>query len=132
MITQLNFLKLDERQKIIGQQLIGSIENDGYIRRDLEAIINDLAFSQNIETDIDEMEEILRKIQNFDPAGIAARNLQECLIIQLERKEHPDDPIVMNALLILQDCFEEFTKNIIPRFRSASILMRIKSKIRSI
>jgi RNA polymerase sigma-54 factor len=110
LITQLNFLKLDERQKIIGQQLIGSIENDGYIRRDLEAIINDLAFSQNIETDIDEMEEILRKIQNFDPAGIAARTLQECLIIQLERKEHPDDPTVMNALLILQDCFEEFTK----------------------
>lgn len=110
LITQLNFLKLDERQKIIGQQLIGSIENDGYIRRDLEAIINDLAFSQNIETDIDEMEEILRKIQNFDPAGIAARTLQECLIIQLERKEHPEDPIVMTALLILQDCFEEFTK----------------------
>ncbi|HSF54315.1 MAG TPA: RNA polymerase factor sigma-54 [Algoriphagus sp.] len=110
LISQLSFLKLDERQKIIGQQLIGSIENDGYIRRDLEAIINDLAFSQNIETDIDEMEEILRKIQNFDPAGIAARNLQECLIIQLERKEHPDDPVVMHALLIIQECFDEFTK----------------------
>jgi len=110
LISQLNFLKLDERQKIIGQQLIGSIENDGYIRRDLEAIINDLAFSQNIETDIDEMEEILRKIQTFDPAGIAARNLQECLLIQLERKEHPDDPVVVNALAIIHDCFDEFTK----------------------
>ncbi|GAA0878887.1 RNA polymerase factor sigma-54 [Algoriphagus jejuensis] len=110
LISQLSYLKLDERQKIIGQQLVGSIENDGYIRRDLEAIINDLAFSQNIETDIDEMEEILRKIQNFDPAGIAARNLQECLTLQLERKEHPDDPVVMHALLIVQDCFEEFTK----------------------
>ena len=110
LITQLNFLKLDDRQKIIGQQLIGSIENDGYIRRDLEAIINDLAFSQNIETDIDELEEILRKIQTFDPAGIAARTLQECLIIQLERKEHPDDPVVKHALLIVQDCFDEFTK----------------------
>jgi RNA polymerase sigma-54 factor len=110
LITQLSFLRVDERQKIIGNQLIGSIENDGYIRRDLEAIINDLAFSQNIETDIDEMEEILRKIQTFDPAGIAARTLQECLIIQLERKEHPDDPVVKHALLIVQDCFEEFTK----------------------
>jgi RNA polymerase sigma-54 factor len=110
LITQLNFLKLDERQKAIGQQLIGSIENDGYIRRDLEAIINDLAFSQNIETDIDEIEEILRKIQTFDPAGIASRNLQECLILQLERKEHPDDPIVKNAVLIIQECFDEFTK----------------------
>lgn len=110
LIQQLNYLKLDERQKIIGQQLIGSIENDGYIRRDLEAIINDLAFSQNIETDIDELEEILRKIQSFDPAGIASRNLQECLILQLERKEHPDDPVILHALRILHDCFEEFTK----------------------
>ncbi|HAS57279.1 MAG TPA: RNA polymerase sigma-54 factor [Algoriphagus sp.] len=110
LIQQLNFLKLDERQKIIGQQLIGSIENDGYIRRDLEAIINDLAFSQNIETDIDELEEILRKIQTFDPAGIASRNLQECLILQLERKEHPEDPTVQHALRIMHDCFEEFTK----------------------
>lgn len=110
LIQQLNYLKLDERQKVIGQQLIGSIENDGYIRRDLEAIINDLAFSQNIETDIDELEEILRKIQSFDPAGIASRNLQECLILQLERKEHPDDPVIMHALRILHDCFEEFTK----------------------
>lgn len=110
LISQLNFLRIDESQKIIGKQLIGSIENDGYIRRDLEAIINDLAFSQNIETDYDELEEILRKIQTFDPAGIAARNLQECLMIQLERKEHPDDPAVRHALMIIQDCFEEFTK----------------------
>lgn len=110
LITQLGFLKLNERQKLIGRQLIGSIENDGYIRRDLEAIINDLAFSQNIETDLDEVEEILRKIQNFDPAGIAARNLQECLLIQLERKEHPDDPVVQNSIKIIIDCFDEFTK----------------------
>jgi len=110
LISQLSYLKLDERQRLIGLQLVGSIDNEGYIRRDLDAIINDLAFSQNVETDIDEMEEILRKIQNFDPAGIAARNLQECLIIQLERKEHPDDPAVMHALMILQECFEEFTK----------------------
>lgn len=110
LLSQLGFLKLDETQKIIGQQLIGSIENDGYIRRDLEAIINDLAFSQNIETDLDEVEEVLRKIQSFDPAGIAARNLQECLVIQLERKEHPEDPIVQHAINVITNCFEEFTK----------------------
>lgn len=110
LLSQLGFLKLDETQKIIGQQLIGSIENDGYIRRDLEAIINDLAFSQNIETDLDEVEEVLRKIQSFDPAGIAARNLQECLVIQLERKEHPEDPIVQHATNVITNCFEEFTK----------------------
>jgi RNA polymerase sigma-54 factor len=110
LISQLGFLKLDERQRNIGKQLIGSIENDGYIRRDVEAIINDLAFSQNIETDADEVEEILRRIQDFDPAGIAARTLQECLLIQLERKEHPDDPTVCNSIKIVNDCFEEFTK----------------------
>lgn len=110
LISQLGFLKLNERQKLIGKQLIGSIESDGYIRRDLEAIINDLAFGQNIETDIDEIEEILRKIQGFDPAGIAARNLQECLLIQLERKEHPDDPTVQIAVRIINECFDEFTK----------------------
>lgn len=110
LIAQLGFLRLDQRQKTIGLQLIGSIENDGYIRRDLESIINDLAFSQNIETDIDEVEEILRKVQTFDPAGIAARNLQECLMIQLERKEHPEDTVVQNAKKIISDSFEEFTK----------------------
>ena len=117
LITQLNFLKLNERQRLIGEQLIGSIENDGYIRRELTSIIKDLAFSQNVETDSDELEEILRKIQTFDPAGIAARNLQECLIIQLERKEHPDDPTVQHALAIIQDCFEEFTKKHYPKIQ---------------
>lgn len=110
LVSQLSYIRLDERQRAIGEQLIGSIENDGYIRRDLDAIINDLAFSQNIETDEPELEEILRKIQHFDPAGIASRNLQECLTIQLERNEHPDDPNVQNALMIINDCFDEFTK----------------------
>ncbi len=110
LISQLNFLKLDDRQKIIGKQLIGSIESDGYIRRELEAIVNDLAFSQNVETDLDELEEILLKIQSFDPPGIAARNLQECLIIQLERNEHHDDPIVQQAIFVVQHCFDEFIK----------------------
>jgi RNA polymerase sigma-54 factor len=110
LLSQLNFLKLDDTQQLIGKQLIGSIENDGYIRRDLEAIINDLAFSQNVETDLDEVEEILIKIQNFDPPGIAARNLQECLIIQLERRSATEDPLVQKAIFILQECFEEFTK----------------------
>jgi len=109
LIDQLGFIKLDDRQKIIGEQLIGSIENDGYIRRDLEAILNDLAFSMNIETDLDELEEILRKIQAFEPPGIAARNLQECLLLQLERKaDH--SPEVDLGVMIIEDCFADFTK----------------------
>ena len=86
LISQLGYLKLDDREDVIGRQLIGSIDSDGYIRRELEAIVNDLAFSQGIETDTEELETILYKIQEFDPAGIAARNLQECLLLQLERK----------------------------------------------
>jgi RNA polymerase sigma-54 factor len=109
LLTQLGFLKLDERQSIIGKQLIGSIDNDGYIRRELEAIVNDLAFSQNVETSVEEVEDILHKIQYFDPPGIGARNLQECLLLQLDRKAH-DNPAVTNAIKIIDDFFEEFTK----------------------
>lgn len=108
--TQLGFLKLDERQYLIGKQLIGSIEADGYIRRDLEAIVNDLAFSQNIETDVDEVEEILHQIQEFDPAGIAARSLQECLMLQIDRKLETIGETAQVAYHIISDCFDEFTK----------------------
>lgn len=109
LIVQLGFEKLDERQTQIGLQLLGSIEADGYIRRDLEAIMNDLAFSQNIETTEEELEEILYKIQTFDPPGIAARNLKECLLIQLEKR---DDDSEENQLAhkIISSCFDEFTK----------------------
>lgn len=109
LISQLNFLGLDERRYQIGMQLIGSIESDGYIRRELEAIINDLAFSQNIDTDLEEVEELLAKIQQFDPPGIAARDLRECLLLQLERKPDPDKYHRL-ATDILRDHFKEFTK----------------------
>ena len=108
LISQLGYLKLDEHQHQIGVQLVGSVEADGYIRRDLSAIVNDLAFSQGVETDEEELEEILFRIQDFDPPGIAARNLQECLMLQLERKGLDDS--VELALRIINDCFEEFSK----------------------
>ncbi len=109
LLAQLGYLKLNERQVKIGEQLIGSIESDGYIRRDIEAIINDLAFAQNIETDEDEVLEVLFKIQEFDPPGIAARNLQECLLIQLERL-NDQNPNTRLAYEIIDRCFNEFTK----------------------
>ena len=109
LISQLGFLKLDERQEVLGKQLIGSIDSDGYIRRELEAIVNDLAFSQGIETDEEELENILYKIQNFDPAGIGARNLQECLSLQLERKDE-DNEDAQVAKRIIDSCFNEFSK----------------------
>ncbi|MEH0157155.1 RNA polymerase factor sigma-54 [Limibacter armeniacum] len=110
LVDQLGFLQLDDRQHIIGMQLIGSIDNDGYIRRDLEAIVNDLAFSLNIETDVDELDELLKRIQHsFDPPGIAARDLQECLELQLLRKDN-NDPEIVNARKVVVLCFEEFKK----------------------
>ncbi len=110
LMTQLGFLGLDEHKYNIGKQLIGSIEGDGYIRRDLESIVNDLAFSQTMETNLQEVDEILKMIQNFDPAGIAARNLQECLLLQLERMDDGQDVDVIVGKRILKECYEEFTK----------------------
>lgn len=115
LITQLGFLGLDERQYAIGKQLIGSIEGDGYIRRELESIVNDLAFSQGVETSLEEVEAILKRIQNFDPAGIAARNLQECLLLQLERMDDGQDVDVIVAKRIIKECYEEFTKKHYPK-----------------
>jgi RNA polymerase sigma-54 factor len=110
LMTQLGFLGLTDHQYTIGKQLIGSIESDGYIRRELESIVNDLAFSQQIETSLSEVEEVLRKIQNFDPSGIAARNLQECLLLQLERMDDGQDVDVIVAKRIIHECYDEFTK----------------------
>jgi RNA polymerase sigma-54 factor len=109
LMNQLGFLKLDEKQTEIGKQLIGSIDSDGYVRRELDLIVNDLAFSQNIETTVEEVEEVLFKIQTFDPAGIAARDLQECLLLQLERKDENSETVKI-AEEIIRDHFDEFTK----------------------
>ena len=110
LLSQLGYLGLNEQQDAIGKQLIGSIEADGYIRRDLDAIVNDLAFSQGIDTTVEEVESILKKIQQFDPAGIAARNLQECLLLQLDRMDNGHDIDVAVAKKIISECFDEFTK----------------------
>jgi len=109
LLDQLSFLGLTNHQHLIGQHLIGSIEGDGYIRRDLNAIVDDLAFTQNIETNLEEVEAVLDKIQSFDPPGIGARNLQECLLVQLrKRKKH--DVVNQLAISIVEECFDEFTK----------------------
>ncbi|MEM6298911.1 MAG: RNA polymerase factor sigma-54, partial [Bacteroidota bacterium] len=103
-------LHLSDRHYLIGEQVIGTIDEDGYIRRDLQAIVNDLAFSQNIESNILEVEEVLERVQRFEPAGIAARDLKECLMLQLERRSDQENPAVQNAIRALTLCFEEFKK----------------------
>jgi RNA polymerase sigma-54 factor len=79
-------LDLDEKEWQIADQLIGSIDDDGYLRRELDAIVDDLAFQKNLTTTEAEIEEVLKLIHRFDPPGVGARNLQECLQIQLERR----------------------------------------------
>lgn len=115
---QLGLLELeDEREEAIAHQIIGSIDDDGYLRREPLAIIDDLMFSQNVFTHEEEVNSILKKIQRFDPPGIAARDLQECLRIQLEIKleqedQFDDDQLKMLrlALTIIKRHFDEFTK----------------------
>lgn len=109
LLQQFGYLNITEAQRVIGMQLLGSIEADGYIRRSMQAIVNDLAFSQNVFTDTDELEEVLRKIQTFDPPGIAARTLQECLLLQLRRRDQ-SDPYNILAIRIIDEFFEEFSK----------------------
>lgn len=105
---QLNLLDLNEHEWQIADQLIGSIDDDGYLRRDLDAIVDDLAFQRNVSTSVEEIEEVLRTIHRFDPPGVGARNLQECLQIQLERREQSS--MVKLALKIINTQFEAFTK----------------------
>ncbi|MHA7877841.1 MAG: RNA polymerase factor sigma-54 [Bacteroidota bacterium] len=109
LLRQLSFLKLSKHQHKIGVHLIGSIERDGYIRRDLEAIVNDLSFTQYIDTSVQEVAAVLAKIQRLDPPGIGARNLQECLLVQLE-KSTSSGAVRKLATQVLMHCFQEFTK----------------------
>ena len=106
---QLGLKDISEKEYIIGKYLIGCIDEDGYIRRELELIVDDLAFNYNISTDYEEVEKVLRIIQTFDPAGIGARNLQECLLIQLERKPEKTREVIQ-AMDVIKHHMEEFSK----------------------
>jgi RNA polymerase sigma-54 factor len=109
MLQQLGMLKLDDHQRKVAEQMVGSLDDDGYMRRDLNSIIDDLAFRQNIETNEEEISELLLMIQQFDPPGVGARNLQECLLLQLERKLGEGKHIEL-AIKVLEKYFDEFTK----------------------
>lgn len=106
---QLGLRDLTEKQFSIGLYLIGCIDEDGYIRRELELIVDDLAFSQNIQTTILELEEVLKVIQEFDPAGVGARTLQECLLIQLNRKPQKAKETLL-AVEVVKSMMDEFSK----------------------
>lgn len=106
--TQLDLVPLSDKDFRIGQQIIGSLDDDGYLRRPIASLTDDLAFSQNIFAEEDEVEEMLKVIQSFDPAGVAARDLQECLLIQLRKRDQT--PSIKKAINVVEDHLEEFTK----------------------
>ncbi|MGB4775925.1 MAG: RNA polymerase factor sigma-54 [Daejeonella sp.] len=105
---QLDLVPLSDKDFKIGKQLIGSLDDDGYLRRPIASLIDDLAFSQNVFAEETEVEDMLKIIQSFDPAGVGARDLQECLLIQLRKKEQA--PTILKAIQVVEDYLDEFTK----------------------
>lgn len=109
LLDQLSLLSLSEKEFKIAEQVVGSIDDDGYLRRELSSIADDLSFRQNVNAEEEEIETIIKKIQHFDPPGICARNLQECLLLQLQRMEE-DGRDVHLATQVMEKYFDEFTK----------------------
>ncbi len=105
---QLGYSELRGDDRKIAMFIIGSIDDDGYLRRDLLSLSDDIAFRLNIETSEEHIEQILKKIQEFEPVGVGARDLRECLLLQLYAKEHTKERDI--AIKILTDYFEEFSK----------------------
>lgn len=116
LVDQLNQLHISERHKSIGRVLIGSLDDSGYLSRDIGLIANDMAFRQGIETTPDEVEQVLHTVQSLEPAGIAARNLQECLSLQLHRMDLGLGP-VRHAASIIDLCFNDFSHNKFEKIR---------------
>jgi len=106
---QLDLVPLSDQDFIIGKQIIGSLDDDGYLRRPITSMIDDMAFSQNVMAEEEDVLEMLKLIQSFDPAGIAARDLQECLSLQLRRKD-PSNPLIKKAIDIVENHLDEFTR----------------------
>lgn len=106
LMEQLGFRRLDRHQYEIAAFIIGSLDEDGYLRRDIESLVDDMAFRAGIETDEKEVLEMLGVVQEFDPAGVGARDLRECLLLQIKRLRHTPD--IVNAEKIIEDYFQEF------------------------
>ncbi|MDD2593480.1 MAG: RNA polymerase factor sigma-54 [Bacteroidales bacterium] len=106
---QLDYKNLSEQEYLIGEYIIGNIDDNGYLQRSIDAIVNDLLFIREINTNADEVEKVLDIIQRFDPPGIGARDLKECLLLQLEAKEHKT-PEINLAIEILENYYDDFIK----------------------
>ncbi|MCD6201751.1 MAG: RNA polymerase factor sigma-54 [Bacteroidales bacterium] len=109
LYSQAGLQNFNEKERLLADYIIGNIGEDGYLRRDIENIVDDLAFTQNITASEEELLNILKVIQEFDPPGVGARNLQECLLLQIERKD-TTEPSIALAHKILKHYFTEFTR----------------------
>lgn len=109
LLEQLGLMIMDDRARRIAEQVVGSIDDDGYLRRETSAIVDDLAFRQNVSCTEEEVEQMILLVQKFDPPGVAARDLQECLLIQLRRLKKEGKP-VDKAIEAIEYYFDEFTK----------------------
>ena len=105
---QVGLLQLTSHERNLMDYIIGNIDEEGYLRRSPESMVDDIIFQAGVETNDEEMKRLVKEVQQFDPAGVGAINLQECLILQLERKETAPD--VLNARKIIEIFFEEFSK----------------------
>ena len=110
LLQQLRLLDLDENLYLLGEEIIGNLDNDGYLKRDLNDILEELELFEHIKIDPEEADELLHKIQNFDPIGIASRNLQECLLVQLRAKKDADPYYRYLAQEMLEKYYDDFTK----------------------
>ena len=106
LLEQLGYRNLTEHQRTVATFIIGSLDDDGYLRRDIESLVDDLAFRAGVESSADEVERLLKIIQEFEPSGVGARDLQECLLLQLEDKKRT--PSVENAIRVVQEQFDSF------------------------
>jgi RNA polymerase sigma-54 factor len=108
LLEQFTLLELDDEEFLLGEEIIGNVDEDGYLRRDLATIVQDLNLTHNFNISLEKAELVLKKIQNLDPIGIASRNLQECLIVQLEASKC-DPALRALALRIMKEMYEDFT-----------------------
>jgi len=113
---QLGYRNLTPHQRAVASFIIGSLDEDGYLRRDIESLVDDLAFRAGVESSAEEVEKMLKVIQEFEPSGVGARDLRECLLIQLEDKKRT--PSVENAILVLRDQFDAFKNRHFPKIMS--------------
>jgi RNA polymerase sigma-54 factor len=109
MMQQLGLLKHSKTERKIAEQVIGSLDDDGYLRREIESIIDDLAFRQNIEANEAQIKAIILQIQQFDPPGVGAKDLRECLLLQLRRKQENGNDVSV-SVKVIDKYFDEFTK----------------------